>query len=186
MVSGPGVSRLLGVPKITSGTGEGQARAVVFALGQWGITDKISALCCDTTVPNTGIRDRRLLAHRAEDRATPPPLCMPTPCHGNVFPDTFKAFMKVYSASDVRLFRRFQIGWELIDTSMSGMADDVRPCISADSDSIIEFATCYLAANHRRDDYRGLLELTVLIYGAVPLRGVLFCTACTKQHARWM
>ena len=56
LVSGQGVSQLLEVPKIPSGTGEGQAQAVVDALGQWGITDNITALSFDTTASNTGIR----------------------------------------------------------------------------------------------------------------------------------
>ena len=56
LISGAGVEQLLGVPKLSSGTGEAQASAVVQCLEVWGIQDQMTALCFDTTASNTGHR----------------------------------------------------------------------------------------------------------------------------------
>ena len=56
LVSGEGVERLLGVPKLSGGTGENQATAVIEALEEWGVTDKVIGICFDTTASNTGIK----------------------------------------------------------------------------------------------------------------------------------
>jgi hypothetical protein len=56
LVSGAGVSKLLGVPKLPSGTGEETAKAVVDCLEEWEIKDRIQAISFDTTSSNTGHR----------------------------------------------------------------------------------------------------------------------------------
>ena len=53
-VSGVGISQLLTVGKLPSGTGQAQADAVINALKEWGIDDTVRALCFDTTSSNTG------------------------------------------------------------------------------------------------------------------------------------
>lgn len=54
IVSGAVGSKLLGVPKLSSGTGANQAEAVIQLLNEWGLVNNISALCFDTTATNTG------------------------------------------------------------------------------------------------------------------------------------
>lgn len=189
LVSGQGVSQLLGVPKIPSGTGESQAQAVVDALDEWGLTDKIAALSFDTTAANTGIRggacvfiEQKLgrdLLHFA--------------CRHHimelVLAAAFKACMGVSSGPDILLFKRFQAYWGRIDktTFDSGLTDDVvQPRISAESERILTFATSQLTSHQPRDDYRELLELTILFIGAEPSQRVHFRTPGPMHHARWM
>jgi len=45
IVTGGGISQLLGVPKIASGTGEAQASAVKHLLEEWDLCDRVGALC---------------------------------------------------------------------------------------------------------------------------------------------
>jgi 3-oxoacyl-(acyl-carrier-protein) synthase len=54
IVSGAGVNHLLGVPKLPADSGEAQASAVAQALEEWGLYDRVSAMCFDTTSSNTG------------------------------------------------------------------------------------------------------------------------------------
>ena len=54
VVSGTGVEQLLGVPKLPSGTGDGQTTAVAKVLQDWGIVNRVCAMCCDTTSTNYG------------------------------------------------------------------------------------------------------------------------------------
>jgi hypothetical protein len=54
LVSGDGIDKLLGVPKIASGTGEQQSKAVFDLLEFWNVTNKVQAMSFDTTSVNTG------------------------------------------------------------------------------------------------------------------------------------
>ena len=51
------VEQLLGVPKLPSGTGDGQATAVAKVFQDWGIVNRVCAMCFDTTSTNTGLRN---------------------------------------------------------------------------------------------------------------------------------
>src|SRR6218665_279949 len=51
-----GVNKLLGVPKLTSGTGENTAAAVYTLLKDWSVADRVKAMCFDATSSNTGHR----------------------------------------------------------------------------------------------------------------------------------
>ena len=55
LVSGDGESKLLAVPKLPNGTGRSVATAVMDALKDWEIADRVVALSFDTTSSNTGI-----------------------------------------------------------------------------------------------------------------------------------
>lgn len=54
VISGLNTDQLLGVPKIDKGTGAKQAQAIIDTIDDWGVTDKVKALCFDTTNTNTG------------------------------------------------------------------------------------------------------------------------------------
>lgn len=54
IVTGLDTEQLLGVPKLKSGTGENCAKALISAINDWGVSDRIKALCFDTTSCNTG------------------------------------------------------------------------------------------------------------------------------------
>ena len=54
LVTEDGVEKLLGVPKVASGTGYNESLAVYNLLESWKLTEKVQALCFDTTSVNTG------------------------------------------------------------------------------------------------------------------------------------
>ncbi len=51
------MDQVLGAPKLYVGPSEAQASAVVRQLEDWGVVDKISAMCFDTTSGKTGRRN---------------------------------------------------------------------------------------------------------------------------------
>ncbi|KAG0716732.1 hypothetical protein GWK47_000956 [Chionoecetes opilio] len=119
-------------PRSRLETEGGQAQAVVEALDQWGITGHGRSSKLGYRSIKHGHPRRRLCAHRAEDRASPPPLRMPTPMSWrSSLSLPFKTCMGVSSGPDVLLFKKFQAGWEFIDrgTCESGFKTDdvVRP-----------------------------------------------------------
>ena len=54
LVSGGGTSQLLKVAKLDNGTGRSIASAVVAALEEWGVADRVVGIAFDTTSSNTG------------------------------------------------------------------------------------------------------------------------------------
>jgi hypothetical protein len=46
--------KLLGIPKLSSGTGANQADATFESIQQWGLTENIAGMSFDTTSSNTG------------------------------------------------------------------------------------------------------------------------------------
>lgn len=54
IVSGIGTEQLLGVPKLPTGTGANQATAIVNTLYEWNLSERVKAMCFDTTSTNTG------------------------------------------------------------------------------------------------------------------------------------
>lgn len=56
LVTGDGVERLLGVPKILRGTGQEQATVCLNNLDDWNLRKNVRALVFDTTAANTGLK----------------------------------------------------------------------------------------------------------------------------------
>ena len=54
LVSGHGVNKLLGVPKLFGGTEENAASTMVAIVEDWGVAERVKAMCFDTTSANTG------------------------------------------------------------------------------------------------------------------------------------
>jgi hypothetical protein len=79
LISGAGVEQLLGVPKLASGTGEAQAAAVITCLQDWGVVDRASAMCFDTTASNTGIHSGActLIQKKTREKSVVPRLSPP-------------------------------------------------------------------------------------------------------------
>ena len=54
IVSGAGVNQLIGVPQLINSTGVAQSTAVSSLLDEWGINNRVVAMCFDSTASNTG------------------------------------------------------------------------------------------------------------------------------------
>lgn len=54
IVTYDGCEKLIGIPKLSSGSGKNQALSVFQVLEEWNLIDQVQVLCCDTTASNTG------------------------------------------------------------------------------------------------------------------------------------
>ncbi len=115
MVTGYQTSKLLGIPKADTSTGENQAQIVYKLLKEWGIAEFVVGLSFDTTAANTGIHKgacvliEELLGRRLLHLA----------CRHHVFELLAKAvFFEVFGASkspEVLMFNEFKNQWDSID-----------------------------------------------------------------------
>ena len=182
LVSGDGVNKLLGVPRLPSGKGNDVATAVISCLEDWGIAERVVGMSFDTTASNTGVRagactyvqqrlDRNLL-HLA--------------CRHHILEivadKSFGVCFAPSSGPDIQLFKRFKAGWKSIDQ----MAFQPIQSIPTTSDEIIMFCQEKLQATQPRDDYRELLILTIVVLGGIPTGGIRMCKPGAYHRARWM
>ena len=188
LVSGHDISKLLGVPKLVSGTGEIVVTAVFNTIVDWGITDQVSAMSFDTTASNTGIRAGAcVLLEKKLGKSL-----LPLGCRHHVMELVLRsAFETAFgkSSSNMGIFKRFGEKWACIDQQryLHGLSDEhfkkhVLPVL----DDIISFATAQLSVKHPRDDYHELLELTIIFLGGSPPSGVVLKCPGAFHHARWM
>lgn len=182
LVSGGGVSKLLGVPILPSGTGQAMAKAVVDCLDDWNIKHRVVALSFDTTSSNTGCKAGactiietmlgRLLLHLA--------------CRHHIMEiiadKVFAACHIQSTGPDILLFKRFQQQWEFIDKERYDVLEDHV----INRDDILTFCRQQLGIHQPRDDYRELLELCMIFLGDTPPRGIRFMQPGALHRARWM
>lgn len=76
VLTGGGISKLLGVPKMCNGTGRAQADTVYSALLDWNVVDQVKGMCFDTTASNTGVRNVACNYIESILKKTDPSFCM--------------------------------------------------------------------------------------------------------------
>ena len=187
LVSGNGAVQLLGVPKLPNGTGSEIAKAVHNALEEWELTERVIGLSFDTTSSNTGPNKGACVLieqHLAKD-------LLYFACRHHVMElllgEAFRTVMGSTSSPIVALFKRFHGHWESLDRSQYESGDahpDVAPLLTGVDTEWFEQAIA--ERKNLRDDYRELLELTLLFVGHVSPRGARFRAPGPMHHARWM
>ena len=183
LVSGAGVTKLLGIPKLPSAPGKVMTEAVLGCLENWGIKHRVQAMSFDTNSSNTGhmigactsieLQVGRYLLHLA--------------CHHHIMEiiaeKIFSEACNIPSTGpDILIFKRFQQHWEFIDKEQYEVAEHNV----ANKEDILTFCYIQLTSCHPHDDYRELLELTIIYLGGVPSCGIRFLQPGTHHRARWM
>ena len=180
LVSGDGIQKLLMVPKLAAGTGVLIGQAVYDAAKEWDLVDNIIGMSFDTTASNTGPKEgacvhlmkhvKRNLLHFA--------------CRHHVLELVVGAAFTVCfgpsSGPEIPLFKRFVKWWPLANRASPKPLDD--PVDGADE--II--ATCHalLKKQQPRDDYREMLQLTIIVLGGEVEASIRKPGA--YHRARWM
>jgi len=83
----------------------------------------------------------------------------------------------VLKSPEIELFGHFKVIWHLLDKSSFSTAvedENMASIIAPWKDSVTEFAIDQLEKRQVRDDYRELLELSVVFLGGTPPRGIRF------------
>lgn len=190
IVTFDGTEQLLGVPKLNSGTGEQIAASVFQLLLEWNLTEKVNALCCDTTVSNTGTNKGACAI--LEKKLNKELLYLP--CRHHIYEiilrSVFELKMKHHSSGpEIQLFKRFQIEWNKMDlTKFScGVEDDeVKIILNDVICNVKTFCSNELKQNYSRDDYKEFLELALIFLGGDEQSKITFKTPGAIHHARWL
>ena len=188
MVSGKDVTKLLVIPKLQSGTAAVISDACLAEIRSWGLEDRIVVMCFDTTASNTGCKGGVCIMLESELGKE----LLNLACRHHVSEIVLeKVFSLHESATSPRLelFSHFRDFWPQIDQAKyrTAMEDkDAAHRVTEIRDNVITFALQQLSTEYHRDDYKELLELTVIFQGGIPPRGIKFRYPGPFHRARWM
>lgn len=187
IVSGENTSKLLKVPKLQSGKGSEMAQAVYECLQEWDISDQVQGFSFDTTPSNTGKNNGacELLQQKLGRNV------LHFACRHHIFEivadKTFNECLHSPSCGpDIPLFKRFKDQWHKIAVDLFQPIYQENGNVLDCATDVIAFCMQQLDQNHPRDDYRELMELTIITLGGVPARGIKFMAPGAIHRARWM
>jgi len=117
LISNGDEEQLLGVPALENSMGVTQSDAICEALKEWGVSEKIEAICFDTTSVNTGrLKGTCTLVEKALGRNL-----LYLACRHHILEVVLKAVIgfKMGSTTDPQpdVFKKFQRHWSNIDQS---------------------------------------------------------------------
>ncbi len=95
----------------------------------------------------------------------------------------------VSQGPDILLFKRFQKQWSSIDTAdyQTALSDESTAGAVADvAGQLLHFSEAQLQQYQPRDDYKELLQLTIIFLGGVPAKEISFKAPAGLHRARWM
>lgn len=182
--------QLLGVPKISSATGQDMADAIFRTIDDWNVKADIVGISFDITNSNSGqYAGAAVILERLFEKCL-----LPLACRHHLYEimlrGAYEARFGSTSGPSPTIFDRFDSQWNNIDQSQyeSGIQNDyIRRNLQDVNADIIQFCQVELKKNIIRDDYRELLELTLIFLGFNFFSGnVHFRTPGARHHARWM
>ena len=175
-----GTTKLLGVPKLASGSGRAAADAVHEHIKSWKCESMVIGMCFDTTASNTGkLNGACTLLEKAMGHNL---LWMA--CRHHMFEvllaDVFNVCLGPSTGPEILFFKRFLEKW----TEMNHTPEARSTPLIIVSDAIKAFIKCQLEVRHSRDDYLEFLLLAAQMVGlqvdvAIRKPGAL-------HRARWM
>lgn len=146
-------------------------------------------MCFDTTASNTGRRNGAcvLLEQKMDNDM------LWLACRHHILEIVLESVVSISlptsSGPDIQLFKRFKANWQKLDKKMYQTAvddEDIATNTANIKDDIINFAKNQLDQHQPRDDYRELLELTIIFIGGTPKSGINFKKPGAYHRARWM
>lgn len=189
LISFGGKEQLLAVPKLESSSGQNQAEAVLNALYDWNLDDKVQIMCCDTTASNTGrMKGACILLEQKLDREL-----LLFACRHHVYELVLKCvfetkIQQVTTSPDIPMFKKFRDNWKNINPAAIETCTDIVKQHFSDV-TIEELLTFYnqeLQKTIVRDDYRELVELSITFLGGDKEKKIKIRPPGAMHQARWM
>ncbi|KAG0725940.1 Ras-related protein Rab-21 [Chionoecetes opilio] len=167
LVTGEGVEKLLGVPKLHSGTGDAAATAVFEALEDWGVQERVVAMCFDTTSANTGAINGACTILQQKIGRPLVSLACRHHVHELVLEKAFSTCLRSSSGPEITIFSRFKDYWSYINQSAINPPtnEDLPETLVSKRDDLIQGLKRLLQTKQPRDDYKELAELSILFLG---------------------
>ena len=177
------------MPKLGSSSGKAQANAILDALHDWNPDDQVQIMCCDSTASNTGRLNGAciLLAQRLEREL------LLFACRHHIYElvlkSVFEAKIQVTNSPDIPLLKKFRDNWSNIDSAITYtnilrfVKQHYNDC---EIDQLVMFYNGELQKKIVRDDYRELIELSIIFLGGDKEKKLKIRPTGAMHQARWM
>ncbi|CAG9793804.1 unnamed protein product [Diatraea saccharalis] len=180
--------QLIAVPKLVNSSGSEQAQAVWNAIIDWNLEDRVQILCCDTTASNTGhINGACVLLEQKLGREM-----LVFACRHHVYELVLKSVFEVKisqvtTSPDIPLFKKFRENWKNVDAQKIEICREKLSCLNdSEINKLIEFYRSELIKEIARDDYRELIELSIIFLGGDTEKKFKIRPPGAMHQARWM
>lgn len=201
IASGSDIEKLLGIPKIPTGTGVTMGETIIKLIHDWHLEDVVAGLCFDTTSVNTGINTGAITTvQQAFDKRL-----LFLACRHHVYEIIASAvFDKFFTSSgpQIVLFGRLKEHWPSIDqtkfvpitkeTEGFKLTENELQWFEQNTSEIADFIHNALKETHPRHDYLEFLRLSAVALGKPELvndengSDVHFTPPGAYHRARWM
>lgn len=183
------VERILNVPALPNGRGITQAQEIFKSIQEWGLSENVQAICCDTTASNLGNRNGAAINLKQLLQKD----LLYLPCRHHIYELVLNCvFVTKIPGTDgpnVPLFKKFQENWNQVDQTKckNGLTGNKIPKklftkVGKTNETIKNFLSEILP----RDDYKELLELCQIFLGTMETDKIKFYKPGAFHHARWM
>jgi hypothetical protein len=181
--------QLIAVSRLDNCTGKEQAQAIWKAILDWNLENKVQILCCDTTASNTGrLNGACVLLEQKFDREM-----LFFACRHHVYELVLKAVFEVKikqvtTSPDIPLFKKLKENWKNIDpTKIQCYRQTVELFRTVpEVDNLIDFYYAELKNVMVREDYRELIELSIIFLGGDAEKKFKIRPPGAMHQARWM
>ncbi|GBP84362.1 hypothetical protein EVAR_99261_1 [Eumeta japonica] len=180
--------QLIAVPKLDDSPGSEQAQAVWNAVTDWNLEDKVQILCYDTTASNTShINGACVLLEQKFNRDV-----LIFACRHHIYELVLKGVFEakisqVPNNPDIPLFKKFRDNWKNIDLKKIQSPAEMLSCLNVSTnEKLLEFYWIELTKEIVRDDYRELIELSIIFLVGDTERKYKIRPPGAMHQARWM
>lgn len=180
--------QLIAVPKLDNSSGSEQAQAIWNVIIDWNLEDKVQIICCDTTASNTGrINGAYVLLEQKLNREM-----LIFACRHHVYELVLKGVFEakisqITTSPNIPLFKKFQENWKNVNPEkIQSYTEKLSVLNVSEIDKLLEFYRLELTKKIFRDDYRELIELSIIFLGGDTEHKFKIRPPGAMHHARWM
>ena len=184
--------KLIGVPCVANATGESQQKAVKKLLEEWKIYSRVIGMVFDTTASNTGKwKGAAALLEKDQHKAA----LLWLSCRHHVYEVHVKHVADLVlgqrNSQTIKLFSQFKEIYPQLDNDPSNYClldySELSYELDEQAESVLKWAKeCLRQNTFPREDYRELLELTVIFLGGYVPREFSMRKTGACHHTRFM
>ena len=190
IISCNSVDQLLAVPQLTTGTEQAKSDAIIQTINEWILNVDVKAFSFDTTSAITGLHNGTCTLLEAKLGHDALYLACRHHIHEIIVEEMFSSCFNPASSPEIQLFHKFKQFWSNVKQCVytPGVQDEA---VSSELDletqpGVLAYAIEQLEINHPRDDYRELLEITIIFLEVVPSKGIKFMKPGAMHWARFL
>lgn len=189
IISGKGIDQLLIVPKLLCGTEDSAVSTFYEILLAWGLCDQVKCMSFDTTATNTGSRNGTciLLEQKMEKDM------LWFVCRHQIMEIMLESVLlqalRPSISPEILIFKRFKKSWNTIyQTGFNTVISDASTLkqVKNISTEMINFSQDQLTKFQPQEDYKELLNLTIMFLEGIPEKGISFRVPDGLHRAKWM